>query len=217
MTSRVLCQTWGGFIPTWWRPAALLPGQALLHLGIASVMTRSTCPLVLQARRGIPSRDSSASWYKGFCWRDPSCLARVALRSTDCANSTSKQDRGTASGVPCPREAVQGPVLGQGRQMCTRHMSEGSSILIWIKTHRSVETGEGILRVLSKLVAHGAQVPGLLVKCSFYKAIFGIFERRCFRKGFSSSLMSASKGQEIRLTPHHLLAEMVPNCLERSF
>lgn len=49
VTSCVLCQTWDGFTPTWRLPDTLPPGQALLHLGIASVMTVSTRPLVLQA------------------------------------------------------------------------------------------------------------------------------------------------------------------------
>lgn len=88
---------------------------------------------------------------------------------------------------------MQSPVSGRERPTWTQH-------------------GSGGLHPESLVQVGGTQspAPGPLVKCSFYKAIFILLEGRCFRKGFSSSLMSASKGGEIPSTPRHLLAGTVP-------
>lgn len=61
-----------------------------------------------------------------------------------------------------------------------------------VRTCQSTEIRESILSISSMLVAERAQVPGLLLKYSFYKTIFGILEGRCFRRRFPSSLVTAS-------------------------
>lgn len=105
---------------------------------------------------GVPSPGSSASWHKGFCWRDPSFLARIDLRSTGCANSTSVQGKGRHQACCVPERL--GPVSGRRRQVSTRPMSGQPSIMIWIKARRSIEMRKNILRVSSKV--GGRQSPG---------------------------------------------------------